>query len=262
MIARKVCIGSISPENCLYVREVGKGEGKVLAMYYDTCIEAAVMRMRKELKEYSRARVAFLSLVDIATYRREVVRVLKISEPRKNGSFLERLLNEVASMADEYEMIVEIKCMRDSLPVTLAIDGELRITNYVVLAHEETLPKYLRSLSKGKNVASVWVNCGEDFSLDELENVCTTIKRILEFASGRVKEATIVRALSIVKSNAKGIFIPLKRLGEEVVEGEAIGFIKDERVVADSDGLLAYISRGKLIDVGDELALIVERARL
>ena len=70
--------------------------------------------------------------------------------------------------------------------------------------------------------------------------------------------SVFLKAKAIIRSPAFGFFIPERSVGEEVMEGDVIGMVEDEKIIAPCSGELVYVSRGKMVGLGDLVTIIAK----
>ncbi len=256
MITRRVCVGGLDPHSCLIVREVGRGTPRLAIVYADACMEVAARRLARELKNSTKLSIAFVSLYDVIKSSPRLQYARDVIEPNGDG-FAERVVRALIDCCSDYEVVIEVKCVRDVIPFGMVCDESAEIPFRTVVRIPELVPKYLRALrDSGKNVALLWIECGTDFTREELDSAIKIVKDIVHGVSEGGEKPEVLEP-ELVRSSSAGIFVPSKRVGEEVVEGEEIGFVDDEKIMSPRDGVLVYVSRGREVAAGDLLAIVV-----
>jgi len=259
--SRRICIGSVERDMCIDVKLIGKGEKRLAVLYSSTCLDVAISRIVREYKSFSKFRVAFISLTNVLSKFREASTVIHDAKPVRKG-FLDVLRSKIMELAEEYGSAILIDCFRDTIPLGVAYSDDVNIAGIEALCiHPEYMPTLLAELSqKGMEVAWVWLPCGTDFSINELENAVRTIKEMI-LGSGDSRPE-VFKDCEFIESPASGIFVPAKSVREHVVEGECIGHVNEAEVIAPCDGFLAFISRGREVVFREVLAVILRKRGL
>ncbi len=250
MIAKKICVGSVS-KCCFYEREFGRGSRTLTFVYADYCVDLAMQVIGKELKTSTKVRVKalFVPSTAIPTYALESV------VPDPEGCAWERIVRRVVERIESDECVIYVRCARDSIPHMLMVDRVEGIYERVVLAEASVMPRFLRSINaQAKGV--FMISCGDELSRSELESLVQELRKIVTRGFGK---RVLLEAKAIIRSPTFGFFMPEKSVGEEVMEGDVIGMIEDEKIVAPCSGELVYVSRGKMVGLGDLVTIIAKQ---
>ncbi|NPA96114.1 MAG: hypothetical protein GXO32_00755 [Crenarchaeota archaeon] len=264
MITQRFCIGGLDKGNCIETKLLGKGRKRIAIIYSDPCVEAAVTKVCREYRNFSRFSVVFISLLSVVR-EHDWLRIALYSGFSVKQRFAAEILEKMMGVVKDFGTVVLIDCLGDSMPLTIAASQNavpLSIGG-AMCSCKDCIPELLNAVAKnGASAAWILAPCGKEFSASDVEKVVNIIKGIAFGAPVEGEGSVMQGECVVVDSPAAGLFVPEKCVGSEVVEGERIGTVEGADVRSPSDGVIAYISRGREVLPGESLCIVLRKTSL
>ena len=252
MLIERVCVGD---GRGFTVYSLGKGT-KCIAIYslggtYHVCPSAALYAIIRELKERE-PRFRLVLIPELF----ERTAIDGVGEGISN--YRDMVIDALSRYIEGCELLLEVTGLEECLPHVVAKSEELDFGIPILV--EEPRSEVLRKLSTVVgNVAQLRVSGGMSVPRSSVLKAIEALRTILSSLAGsKGSERRVLRRASYVYSPYVGIFVPEVDVGADVVEGDVLGSIQDRKVKTPSEGTVLAISRARLVDVGDFVALIAK----
>jgi len=172
------------------------------------------------------------------------------------GRSAEAVQKALARYLDVSDHVIEIRCGGNAVTYiettkeSLDFVKDIAITEFVAhmgICSEESVTC---RLNPSKKVILLWSSGLMDMTLNQFEHSLNRVMILLEklgvirqrrSGGAGSKHVTICKEVIHVKSDASGVFVPLKSPGDAVKLGEPLGKIGEKNVTASSSGILLAI---------------------
>lgn len=247
----------------------GKGKPCITLITGFTDRDACGVLLLKKLVEELKDKTLHGSVVIIPQINENGLKQSSCKKQGRSRTFC-KIIEKLSQVIPNDCYVIEIRCRQGFVEHIVApqdfIVNEKNFVeaipiNYVVKAKIRGALNLL--IDKGFKVLSIIINGGKVFDVNYVQQFLEKLLIMLSNLSILKKKSKQVDHSHVyfdgyykIRCSNRGIFVPEIPSGVEVDAGAAIGTLEDDKVIANQSGLALYVSKPKLCDVDEVVAVI------